>query len=147
MSRERKSNQSCLLSKICIFLTSDRTATLKFILSFCLFSVGTASSWVLPNFLPPLAAPRRPPDNISWTFSSSSLSIKWDPVVPLRNESAVTGYKVREGPGRHWLVMNSSSVFPVSTRGLQSTAGGSGPKHKHSVRDCERREIHEWSSR
>uniref|UniRef100_A0A8C4LP73 Contactin-2 n=1 Tax=Equus asinus asinus TaxID=83772 RepID=A0A8C4LP73_EQUAS len=38
--------------------------------------------------------PRRPPGNISWTFSSSSLSIKWDPVVPLRNESAVTGYKV-----------------------------------------------------
>ncbi|XP_011371413.2 contactin-2 [Pteropus vampyrus] len=38
--------------------------------------------------------PRRPPDNISWTFSSSSLSIRWDPVVPLRNESAVTGYKM-----------------------------------------------------
>ncbi|ELW47726.1 Contactin-2 [Tupaia chinensis] len=39
-------------------------------------------------------APRRPPGNISWTFSSSSLSIKWDPVVALRNESAVTGYKM-----------------------------------------------------
>ncbi|XP_011896165.1 PREDICTED: contactin-2 [Cercocebus atys] len=38
--------------------------------------------------------PRRPPGNISWTFSSSSLSIKWDPVVPFRNESAVTGYKM-----------------------------------------------------
>ncbi|XP_037680856.1 contactin-2 isoform X2 [Choloepus didactylus] len=38
--------------------------------------------------------PRQPPGNISWTFSSSSLSIKWDPVVPLRNESAVTGYKM-----------------------------------------------------
>lgn len=38
--------------------------------------------------------PRRPPGNISWTFSSSSLSVKWDPVVPLRNESAVTGYKM-----------------------------------------------------
>ncbi|KAF4018230.1 hypothetical protein G4228_009989, partial [Cervus hanglu yarkandensis] len=38
--------------------------------------------------------PRRPPGNISWTFSSSSLSIKWDPVVPLSNESAVTGYKM-----------------------------------------------------
>uniref|UniRef100_A0A8D0X9N5 Contactin-2 n=1 Tax=Sus scrofa TaxID=9823 RepID=A0A8D0X9N5_PIG len=38
--------------------------------------------------------PRRPPGNISWTFSSSSLSIKWDPVVALRNESAVTGYKM-----------------------------------------------------
>lgn len=48
-----------------------------------------------PDSLPTLAAPRRPPGNISWTFSSSSLSIKWDPVVPLGNESAVTGYKVR----------------------------------------------------
>lgn len=38
--------------------------------------------------------PRRPPGNISWTFSSSSLSLKWDPVVPLRNESTVTGYKM-----------------------------------------------------
>ncbi|XP_049626577.1 contactin-2 isoform X2 [Suncus etruscus] len=38
--------------------------------------------------------PRQPPGNISWTFSSSSLSIKWDPVVPQRNESAVTGYKM-----------------------------------------------------
>uniref|UniRef100_G3U977 Contactin 2 n=1 Tax=Loxodonta africana TaxID=9785 RepID=G3U977_LOXAF len=38
--------------------------------------------------------PQRPPGNISWTFSSSSLSIKWDPVVSLRNESAVTGYKM-----------------------------------------------------
>ena len=55
----------------------------------------------LPDSLPPLAAPRRPPGNISWTFSSSSLSIKWDPVVPLRNESAVTGYKVRKGSTRH----------------------------------------------
>lgn len=45
----------------------------------------------------PLTAPRRPPGNISWTFSSSSLSLKWDPVVPLRNESTVTGYKVRKG--------------------------------------------------
>ncbi|XP_053772136.1 contactin-2 [Desmodus rotundus] len=38
--------------------------------------------------------PQRPPGNISWTFLSSRLSIKWDPVVPLRNESAVTGYKM-----------------------------------------------------
>ncbi|KAL4693803.1 hypothetical protein H8959_013068 [Pygathrix nigripes] len=38
--------------------------------------------------------PQRPPGNISWTFSSSSLSIKWDPVAPFRNESAVTGYKM-----------------------------------------------------
>uniref|UniRef100_A0A8C9PZT0 Axonal glycoprotein TAG-1 n=1 Tax=Spermophilus dauricus TaxID=99837 RepID=A0A8C9PZT0_SPEDA len=38
--------------------------------------------------------PRRPPGNISWTFSSSSLSIKWDAVVPFQNESAVTGYKM-----------------------------------------------------
>lgn len=50
----------------------------------------------LQPLLPP-AAPRRPPGNISWTFSGSSLSLKWDPVVPLRNESTITGYKVRKG--------------------------------------------------
>lgn len=41
-----------------------------------------------------LLAPQRPPGNISWTFSSSSISIKWDPVVAKADESAVTGYKV-----------------------------------------------------
>lgn len=56
---------------------------------------GGETSGTLLLTLPALAAPRRPPGNISWTFSSSSLSIKWDPVVPLSNESAVTGYKVR----------------------------------------------------
>lgn len=65
--------------------------------------VSTHSQVSPPNFLPPPAAPRRPPGNISWTFSSSSLSVKWDPVVPLRNESAVTGYKVgRDRPSTGW---------------------------------------------
>uniref|UniRef100_A0A8B9TJ31 Contactin-2 n=1 Tax=Anas platyrhynchos TaxID=8839 RepID=A0A8B9TJ31_ANAPL len=38
--------------------------------------------------------PRRPPGNISWTFSGSTVSIKWDPVVAHTDESAVTGYKM-----------------------------------------------------
>ncbi|NWZ85971.1 CNTN2 protein, partial [Poecile atricapillus] len=38
--------------------------------------------------------PKRPPGNISWTFSGSTVSIKWDPVVAKADESAVTGYKV-----------------------------------------------------
>ncbi|XP_010221676.1 PREDICTED: contactin-2 [Tinamus guttatus] len=38
--------------------------------------------------------PRRPPGNISWTFSGSTVSIKWDPVVAQADESAVTGYKM-----------------------------------------------------
>ncbi|NXR09306.1 CNTN2 protein, partial [Semnornis frantzii] len=38
--------------------------------------------------------PKRPPGNISWTFSGSTVSIKWDPVVAKADESAVTGYKM-----------------------------------------------------
>ncbi|KAM6041185.1 contactin-2 isoform 1-T2 [Theristicus caerulescens] len=38
--------------------------------------------------------PKRPPGNISWTFSGSTVSIKWDPVVARADESAVTGYKM-----------------------------------------------------
>ncbi|NXP43220.1 CNTN2 protein, partial [Leiothrix lutea] len=38
--------------------------------------------------------PKRPPGNISWSFSGSTVSIKWDPVVAKADESAVTGYKL-----------------------------------------------------
>ncbi|XP_042537816.1 contactin-2 isoform X1 [Dipodomys spectabilis] len=55
---------------------------------------GTGPASPSANATTMKSPPRRPPGNISWTFSSSSLSIKWDPVVPLRNESAVTGYKM-----------------------------------------------------
>ncbi|NXC27904.1 CNTN2 protein, partial [Campylorhamphus procurvoides] len=41
--------------------------------------------------------PKRPPGNISWSFSGSTVSIKWDPVVAKADESAVTGYKVQAG--------------------------------------------------
>lgn len=42
-----------------------------------------------------LLAPRRPPGNISWTLTGSTVTIKWDPVVAQADESAVTGYKVQ----------------------------------------------------
>lgn len=48
-----------------------------------------------------LLAPKRPPSNISWTLSGSTVSIKWDPVVAKADESAVTGYKVEAA--RTWL--------------------------------------------
>lgn len=38
--------------------------------------------------------PNRPPGNVSWKAQSSSLALRWDPVVALHNESAVLGYKV-----------------------------------------------------
>uniref|UniRef100_A0A669QDB4 Contactin 2 n=1 Tax=Phasianus colchicus TaxID=9054 RepID=A0A669QDB4_PHACC len=38
--------------------------------------------------------PRRPPGNISWTLTGSTVTIKWDPVVAQADESAVTGYKM-----------------------------------------------------
>lgn len=69
---------------------------------------------------PPPAAPRRPPGNISWTFSSSSLNLKWDPVVPLRNESTVTGYKVRKEHGS--AIWRNCSPLPSSHRDPQSLA-------------------------
>ncbi|XP_006834152.1 PREDICTED: contactin-2 [Chrysochloris asiatica] len=55
---------------------------------------GTGPASPSDNAMTMKSPPQRPPGNISWTFSSSSLSIKWDPVVPFRNESAVTGYKM-----------------------------------------------------
>ncbi|OXB67185.1 hypothetical protein ASZ78_015826 [Callipepla squamata] len=38
--------------------------------------------------------PRRPPGNISWTLTGSTVTIKWDPVVAQADESTVTGYKM-----------------------------------------------------
>ncbi|XP_029429716.1 contactin-2 isoform X2 [Rhinatrema bivittatum] len=38
--------------------------------------------------------PNRTPANISWKLTGSSISMKWDPLVALRNESSVTGYKM-----------------------------------------------------
>ncbi|KAK7880272.1 hypothetical protein WMY93_030639 [Mugilogobius chulae] len=38
--------------------------------------------------------PNRTPGNISWKTQSSTLSLKWDPVTAMHNESAVLGYKV-----------------------------------------------------
>lgn len=49
-------------------------------------------------------APKIPPGNITWTFSSSSVSIKWDPVIANADESVVTGYKV-------FIIC---SIFPMS---------------------------------
>uniref|UniRef100_A0A8C3XG04 Contactin-2 n=1 Tax=Cyanoderma ruficeps TaxID=181631 RepID=A0A8C3XG04_9PASS len=60
--------------------------------------------------------PKRPPGNISWSFSGSTVSIKWDPVVAKADESAVTGYKVRSPSGQapvHLLPSRKDSATPL----------------------------------
>uniref|UniRef100_A0A2K6S5J6 Contactin-2 n=1 Tax=Saimiri boliviensis boliviensis TaxID=39432 RepID=A0A2K6S5J6_SAIBB len=94
--------------------------------------------------------PRRPPGNISWTFSSSSLSIKWDPVVPLRNESAVTGYKMLYQndlhltptlhlTGKNWIEIPVPEDIGHALVQIRTTGpGGDGiPAEVHIVRNGE----------
>ncbi|XP_046880541.1 contactin-2 [Hypomesus transpacificus] len=38
--------------------------------------------------------PNRPPGNVSWKTEGSWVTVRWDPVRALHNESAVSGYKV-----------------------------------------------------
>ncbi|XP_025061329.1 contactin-2 isoform X2 [Alligator sinensis] len=55
---------------------------------------GTGPASPSTNITTTKPPPSRPPGNISWTFSGSGVSIKWDPVVAQGDESAVTGYKM-----------------------------------------------------
>ncbi|XP_028590129.2 contactin-2 isoform X1 [Podarcis muralis] len=55
---------------------------------------GTGPASPPTSFMTTKPPPKRPPSNISWKFSSTSISIKWDPVVANSDESAVTGYKM-----------------------------------------------------
>lgn len=41
-----------------------------------------------------LAAPSEPPGNLRWEQQGSQVSLGWEPVRPLANESEVMGYKV-----------------------------------------------------
>lgn len=41
-------------------------------------------------------APNRPPSNISWKTDASWVTVRWDPVTAMDNESAVLGYKVSD---------------------------------------------------
>ncbi|XP_061582530.1 contactin-2 [Cololabis saira] len=38
--------------------------------------------------------PNRPPGNVSWRIQGSMVTLRWDPLAALHNESAVLGYKV-----------------------------------------------------
>ncbi|XP_029818355.1 contactin-2 [Manacus vitellinus] len=55
---------------------------------------GTGPPSASTNVTTTRPPPKRPPGNISWTFSGSTVTIKWDPVVARADESAVTGYKM-----------------------------------------------------
>ena len=41
-----------------------------------------------------LTAPNRPPGNVFWKTDGSWVTVRWDHVKALGNESAVLGYKV-----------------------------------------------------
>ncbi|XP_068125686.1 contactin-2 [Hyperolius riggenbachi] len=55
---------------------------------------GTGPSSPIANVTTTKAPPSKPPGNISWTLSRTRVNIKWDPVIAMRNESPVTGYKI-----------------------------------------------------
>lgn len=41
-------------------------------------------------------APNRPPGNVSWKVDGSWVTVRWDHVKSMDNESAVLGYKVSD---------------------------------------------------
>ncbi|KAM3935364.1 contactin-2 isoform 2-T2 [Leptodactylus fuscus] len=55
---------------------------------------GTGPPSPIANVTTTKSPPNRPPGNISWTLSRSSVRIKWDPVISMKNESSVTEYKI-----------------------------------------------------
>ncbi|XP_077190805.1 contactin-2 isoform X2 [Paroedura picta] len=55
---------------------------------------GTGPASLPASFTTTKPPPRRPPGNISWKFTGSVVSIRWDPVIAKTDESAVTGYKM-----------------------------------------------------
>ncbi|MBN3287279.1 CNTN3 protein, partial [Polyodon spathula] len=54
--------------------------------------------------------PSQPPENIEWSFINSKLILNWDHVIPMENESEVTGYEVSDRRYRH-----SNDVTAVKT--------------------------------
>ncbi|XP_040278114.1 contactin-2 [Bufo bufo] len=55
---------------------------------------GTGPPSPIANVTTTKSPPNRPPGNISWTLSRSSVRIKWDPLISMKNESSVTEYKI-----------------------------------------------------
>ncbi|XP_070604993.1 contactin-2 [Erythrolamprus reginae] len=62
---------------------------------------GTGPASSPTNFWTKKPPPKMLPGNISWTFSSSGVIIKWDPVIAKADESVVTGYKMLYRPDTH----------------------------------------------
>ncbi|XP_062998357.1 contactin-2 [Elgaria multicarinata webbii] len=79
---------------------------------------GTGPPSPPTSFMTTKPPPKKPPGNISWKFSSSSVSIKWDPVIASAHESAVTGYKMLYQPDSHstpilYVANNNRIEIPV----------------------------------
>ncbi|KAJ7421012.1 contactin 2 [Pitangus sulphuratus] len=74
---------------------------------------GTGPPSASTNVTTTRPPPKRPPGNISWTFSGSTVTIKWDPVVARADESAVTGYKDSHSAPTLYLASKSRIDIPV----------------------------------
>lgn len=58
-------------------------------------------------------APSQAPSNIMWIQDGSQVSLGWEPVRPLANESDVMGYKVSDFPSHTLLSSKQLLLFPL----------------------------------
>ncbi|KAL6091760.1 hypothetical protein STEG23_024641, partial [Scotinomys teguina] len=75
--------------------------------------------------------PSEPPGNLRWEQQGSQVSLGWEPVRPLANESEVMGYKKgAECPKDNWIDHKQGAVFPT-----ESGVGGAGPNESPLQRE------------
>ncbi|XP_015197892.1 contactin-2 isoform X1 [Lepisosteus oculatus] len=71
-----------------------RPSTLYHVTVLAYNSAGTGPPSPFTNVTTKKPPPSRAPDNVSWRIDGSWVTVAWDHVKPLKNESAVLGYKV-----------------------------------------------------
>uniref|UniRef100_A0A8D0H9P3 Contactin 2 n=1 Tax=Sphenodon punctatus TaxID=8508 RepID=A0A8D0H9P3_SPHPU len=98
---------------------------------------GTGPSSPPANITTTKQPPRRPPGNISWTFSGSSIRIKWAPVIAKADESIVTGYKMLYRQDSHSIEIQVPEDSTHALVQIRATGpGGDGiPAEVHILRN------------
>ncbi|XP_063071450.1 contactin-2 [Engraulis encrasicolus] len=71
-----------------------RPSTLYHVVVLAYNSAGTGPQSPRTTVITRKPPPNRPPSNISWKTDASWVTVRWDPVTAMDNESAVLGYKV-----------------------------------------------------
>ncbi|KAJ8377690.1 hypothetical protein AAFF_G00254710 [Aldrovandia affinis] len=108
-------------------------------------SAGTGPPFPQTSITTKKPPPNRPPGNVSWKTDGSWVTVIWDHVKALKNESAVLGYKILyKHEGQHALKVleksrtsislplpkdNSYVVLEICAWGI----GGDGPPHETIV--------------